>query len=171
MLLKYFFLLYIFFSSTYFFYGCGEEKVNILNKFTKHNLIKEIYIDYYKFACGYVKEGDSYKCVSIIIHLADKFYEIFFSNNDLQNIEIFIEENDTLSNNIQYFNKIREKQCLIFNQFSQIDDEKVKKSFEHFEIIDLIYSNEDILKEYKPKTNLSDFTNVPDQQMKQNETK
>lgn len=165
MQLKFFVLLSIFFSSTYFFHGCTDKKkVNIVDKFNKHDTIEELNVDFHVLPCGYIKENNSLQCISFIVNLCNKNYEIFFSSNDIQNIEIFIDENDYLSNNLQCFTEIREKQCLIFNQNSEIEDPEFKKKFSVFDQVDDSYDNEDIMKIYKPRKNKSEFSKVTDHQ-------
>ena len=143
MLLKFFVLLSMFFSSTYFFYGCTDKKkVNIVDKFIKRDIIEELNVDFNRLPCGYIKENNSFQCISFIVSLGNKKYELFFSSNDLQNIETFIEENDYLSNNLQCFTEIREKQRLIFNQNSEIEDPEFKKKFSVFDKLDDSYDND-----------------------------
>jgi len=170
MLLKFFILLSISFSSTYFFYGCTDKKkVNIVDKFIKRDLIEELNVDFNRLPCGYIKENNSLQCISFIVSLGDKNYELFFSSNDLQNIETFIDENDYLSNNLQYFTEIREKQRLIFNQNSEIENDEYKKKFDVFDKVDNSYDNEDIMKKYRPKKNKKEFSKVSDNQKKKYE--
>ena len=88
MLLKFFVLLSIFFPSTYFFYGCTDKKkVNIVDKFIKRDIIEELNVDFNRLPCGYIKENNSFQCISFIVSLGNKKYELL--TNRAQIVIIF----------------------------------------------------------------------------------
>ena len=161
MILKLFILLSIFYSSNYLFYGCTEtQKYDAVDKITKSNNRKEVYLDYIKSLIGFF--NDNY--VSFFVSLKGNEYEIYFSVNDLHNIAIFLNEHDNLSDNQGYFLDILDKQRLIFDQMSE--QENINPAFSSFKEEDDNFEGKDLFDKNKLIKNKLEVSNIQEEQMR-----